>query len=147
MISRARSKYRLCSSRTVSGSRVADRVVKPTRSAKSTLTTRRSVVCWGDVAEGTNVPVVDPDPPGPSSSATSRVPQLPQKRAPATIGAPQVGQPRRVPHRTQNLASGRFSVEQLEQITAPDCTPRAWLLVEDPGLPVNELGSPIETRE
>ena len=52
----------------------------------------------------------------PASSAISRVPQLPQNRAPATIGAPHVGQPMRFPHRTQNFASGLFSAVQFAQI-------------------------------
>jgi hypothetical protein len=55
----------------------------------------------------------------PASSATSRVPQLAQKRAPATIGAPHVGQPMGEPHRTQNLASVGFSAEHVAQITVP----------------------------
>jgi len=47
----------------------------------------------------------------------SRVPQLPQNRAPGTIGAPQVGQPMREPQLRQNFVSGGFSVEQVAQIT------------------------------
>jgi hypothetical protein len=54
----------------------------------------------------------------PPSSAISRVPQFPQKRAPATIGSPHTGQPIRVPQLTQNFASARFSVWQARQITA-----------------------------
>jgi hypothetical protein len=51
------------------------------------------------------------------SSEMSRVPQFPQNAAPGTIGAAQVGHPRRVPQRMQNLASAWFSAEQFEQIT------------------------------
>jgi hypothetical protein len=47
----------------------------------------------------------------------SRVPQFPQKSAPGTIGAAQVGQPIRAPQRTQNFASTWFSAAQFEQIT------------------------------
>jgi hypothetical protein len=57
------------------------------------------------------------DAPLASSPAINRVPQFPQKRAPRTIGAPQVEQPMREPQLRQNFVSGGFSVEHVAQIT------------------------------
>jgi hypothetical protein len=52
--------------------------VKPTRSAKSTVTTRRSTPCAGVAAT--------------VSTATRAVPHPPQKRWPGAYGVPQLGQ-------------------------------------------------------
>src|SRR6185436_5240779 len=101
----------------VSASRVADRLVNPTRSANSTLTTRRSVVRAGAAARAAGAGSA-----GAPSGAASLVPQFAQKVAPGTIVAPQLGQPMRLPQRTQNFASAGFSAEQFEQITCRDFT-------------------------
>ena len=66
-------------------------------------------------------PAACPPAPAPAprflSAPPSFVPQFPQNRAPATIGAPHVGQPMRDPQFRQNFVSGGFSVEHVAQIT------------------------------
>src|ERR1700736_1738388 len=106
MTLRAVSKYRVRTSRTSSGSRLSDRVVKPTRSAKSTDTTRRSVAGM----------TVSPTPPvsGPSARAA---PQSPQNFSPGWFAPPQAGHATAsgAAHWAQNLRPGRFSAPQREQ--------------------------------
>ena len=90
------SKYRERSSRTSSASRVSDRGVKPTRSANSTDTTRRSVTAsvigGGGAAEGAFSP--------------RGVPHSLQKRASEAFGVPQEGHGWRsgAPQLLQNFA-------------------------------------------
>src|SRR3990170_3170590 len=89
--------------------------VKPTRSAKRTLTNRRSAV--GAAADGAAATALT----GAALSDASRVdPHSPQNRAPGVLGVPQVGQPaiRRVPHWRQNLRPASFAAPQLPQFIA-----------------------------
>ena len=100
----------------VSGSRLADSDVNPTRSAKRTVTTRRSVALPAPSAvspAGPAAAVV-----GVAIAAPRLVPQLPQNLAPAAFVAPQFGQPpRAVPHPMQKRPSDGLSVPQVWQIT------------------------------
>src|SRR6478672_340564 len=98
--------------RTSSGSRSSANGVKPTRSAKRTVTSLRSgdaaaarigVVAFSSVAAG----------------APKAKPQLPQKRSFGSLVVPQLGQAAAspLPHSEQKRRPGRFSVPQLLQIT------------------------------
>src|SRR5215213_2870800 len=103
---RASSKYPLSSSRTSSASRPSERVVKPTRSAKSTDTSRRSAVGAAGARAG-------------SAVAARGVPHSPQKRWPGGFAAPQAEHVAvsSVPHSPQNFCADGFSVPQLEHVT------------------------------
>ena len=102
----------------VSGSRLAESVVKPTRSANRTVTTRRSVVGpAGSVAP--SPPDTDDVAAGPAP-APRFVPQLPQNLAPAWLVAPHEGQPPSAePHSMQKRPSAGFAVPQVGQVTMP----------------------------
>src|SRR5258706_3310755 len=110
------SKYFERSSRTSSESRDSDSVVKPTRSANSTDTRRRSAV-GASTDEGASLGAAD-------CAATGRsvtgVPHSPQKRSPAASGDPQLAHARAIgaPHWTQNFLPAAFSVPQVPQINA-----------------------------
>ena len=100
----------------VSGSRLAESEVNPTRSANRTVTTRRSVA----------LPAPSSVPPAGRSATMAGVatvpprlvPQLPQNLAPAAFVAPQFGQPpRAVPHPMQKRPSDGLAVPQVWQIT------------------------------
>jgi len=84
----------------VSGSRLADSVVKPTRSANRTVTTRRSVAV---PLGGATTPSFAAGKTGPPPAGAPRLlPQAPQNLAPAGLVAPQAGQPpMAVPHSRQ----------------------------------------------
>src|SRR5579872_5165837 len=121
---RATSKYAERSSRTSSASRPSESVVKPTRSAKSTDTRRRSAAAAGRAG---------------AASAARGLPHSPQKRAPGSFGEPQAGQARAsgAPHSPQNLRPSAFSVPQEAQRTTPRSVdrapPRGQPLVADRG--------------
>src|SRR5687767_8937218 len=82
MTVRARSKYDVSSSRTVSASRPSESDVKPTRSANRTLTTRRSAT-GTELAAGSERGTAALTEPGPAAVAapSRRVPHSPQNRA------------------------------------------------------------------
>ena len=100
-------------SRTSSASRSSAKGVKPTRSAKSTLTRRRSATLASDPG-GVWVAGV-----AVTAPATSGVAHSEQNLAVGPFDVPQLGQAtaRRVAHSEQNFAPGVFSVPQFEQIT------------------------------
>src|SRR6266542_803567 len=112
MILRAVSKYRVSRSRTSSASRLSERLVNPTRSAKRTDTSRRSAAGaaegWGWALGTTSDGAV----------AARGDPHSPQNFTVVGFGAPQFAQTRAsgVPHSPQNLRPGSFSVPQAEQI-------------------------------
>src|SRR5262245_2800570 len=111
MMLRDVSKYRERSSRTSSASRLSDNVVNPTRSAKSTVTRRRSAT--GAVTFGAG-PFV-------GSAATPRaVPHSGQNFAAASTGVSQDGHVRAsaLPHSLQNFAPGATAVWHDGQATA-----------------------------
>src|SRR5207248_4922789 len=107
------------SSRTASGSRLSDRGVKPTRSANSIETTRRSLTGPGTGA------ALDPDAPVAAGAAVVPLSGEPhsEQNFPDGAGAPQVGHvaANELPHSAQNFASGRLAAPQLPQ--SPAVTP------------------------
>src|SRR5919201_798603 len=109
------SKYRERSSRTSSASRLSERVVKPTRSAKRTETRRRSAAgaCRGGGVLGV------------AAAAVRAVPHSAQKRCPSAYGAPHDGHASAsgAPHSTQNFAVATLSVPQLGQVIASNIPP------------------------
>src|SRR3990172_4811967 len=120
MTSRARSKYRVRTSRTSSASRSSANGVKPTRAANRTETTRRSATAGAfrpaPVLAGDAVATAAPSN---VDGPVNGVAHWKQNLAPGGLVVPQDGQPAiiAVPHSMQNFASGRFSVAQFEQIT------------------------------
>src|ERR671930_1114507 len=110
MSRRLLSKYRESSSRTPSASRDSEIVVKPTRSANRTETSRRSAT--GAIGAGGS-------PAGATSTASraSGEPHSPQNLAPGEFATPQDGQATAsgLPHSAQNFRPGSFSVAQLGQ--------------------------------
>ena len=98
----------------VSGSRVADRDVNPTRSANRTVTTRRSVAG----PPGSVAPLPSVVAGAAALPAPRFVPQLPQNLAPGGLVAPHVGQPpSAVPHSMQKRPSEGFGVPHFGQVT------------------------------
>ena len=89
--------------------------VKPTRSANSTDTSRRSAT-GRLVGAGDEASVVSP---------SRRVPHRPQNLAPGTRGAPQFGQAAAsgFPHWTQKLTSAEFSVPHRSQVIIVSARP------------------------
>src|SRR3954447_5200197 len=121
MTARARSKYADSSSRTASGSRLSDNGVKPTRSANSNDTIRRSDT---GVTAGAEMSVVE----GAGAAVTvgaSSAPHSLQKRPPET-GALHCGHVTAsgVPHSEQNFAPGRLTAPQPAQASSAMRTSR-----------------------
>src|ERR1035438_1361052 len=114
MSARQTSKYWVRSSRTSSASRLSERVVKPTRSANSTETIRRSVA-GGAAAEARSR--------GRLAPPSSPIPHSSQYLASGLAGVEQPGHTRAygAPHSEQNLLSGRLWAPQLGQATANTC--------------------------
>src|SRR5688572_2490383 len=92
-------------------------VVKPTRSAKRTDTSRRSAT-GGDVGPS-DAGMADAKTATPAVGPVNDVPHSPQNFASAGLAVPQLGQETAstVPHSLQNLRPASFSVAQFEQIT------------------------------
>src|SRR3954462_11971519 len=118
MTCRAISKYLVRVSRTSSASRSSANGVKPTRSAKRTLTTRRSALSapvggWAVGATGRGRAPLAAAGAGPASAK----PHSAQNFAPGTYGVEQLGQvdASAVPHSAQNFAVAALAVPQLEQ--------------------------------
>src|SRR6266550_6717407 len=101
------SKYRSSVSRTSSESRDSVYGVKPTRSAKSTDTRRRSVRSTSAGAEAS----------AESAASGKRVPQFPQKRASPTLAAPHTAHdsPKGVPQLMQKATPSGLGVPQTRQ--------------------------------
>ena len=97
------SKYRESSSRTSSASRDSESGVNPTRSANSTVTSRRS-------AAGASRTVA-------AAAPSRRLPHSPQKLTSGSLAAPQAGQLRAsgVPQLPQNFRPAAFSAPQFAQ--------------------------------
>ncbi len=90
-----------------SASRPSEAAVKPTRSANSTLTSRRSACGEGSAPDaGTGV--------------VSTAPHSPQNFAPAVFGVPQAahGRANDAPHSPQNLRPASFSSPQASHLTS-----------------------------
>ena len=88
--------------------------MKPTRSANSTLTTRRCAPALVDGAAG--------DPLGWAVAASNEVPQLPQNLLPGRLVAAQAGQAavKGAPQSVQNLPSASFAVpHSVQTMPAP----------------------------
>ena len=122
MTSVARSKYVDRSSRTASGSRPSDRVVNPTRSANSTVTSRRSAIGASYATEAAEAGLMTA---APGVAPTSAVPHSPQNRALGWLAAPQLAQTAAsfVPHSPQNLRPASFADPQLGQFTRVRSSP------------------------
>src|SRR3954465_8383565 len=117
MRARHASKYRVSSSRTSSGSRDSEIGVKPTRSAKSTETSRRSGLASGAGGAGSAARGAG----AVGTPASIRSPHSPQKANWGSLGVPHDGQAResRVPHDPQNLRPAGLSVPHAEQRMPP----------------------------
>src|SRR5436189_6387974 len=112
MILRQESKYRDSSSRTSSASRDSDSGVKPTRSANSTETRRRSATGASTVAVApVAAPLADASPRG--------APQSPQNLFPGGFSPPHVEQliARALPQSLQNRLPAGFSAPQFAHVT------------------------------
>src|SRR5207237_2866197 len=98
-----------------SGSRCSASVENPTRSAKTTVTRRRSPARTVGASAGASV-------------ASSAVPQEPQKRKPGGFSAPQLGQTATsaAPHEPQNRASAGLSEEHAGHRTLSSNQTSAW---------------------
>src|SRR5215212_6873314 len=125
MISLTVWKYRLCSSRTSSASRPSEYVVKPTRSANSTLTRRRSATAATDGVDaggaaigGEFTRLVAAGRAG--AAPANGVAHSEQNFACARFSVPPLGQraANGVAHSMQKRAPTLLSVPQFEQITA-----------------------------
>src|SRR3990172_9955592 len=117
MICRDVSKYRESRSRTSSESRVSESVVKPTRSANSTETSRRSATGPG-AASATGRATTEL---GLVELGTRGVPHSPQNFTFGGLGVPQLEQAsaNEAPHSPQNLRPSSFSVPHAEQRIDP----------------------------
>src|SRR5215472_13662491 len=114
MIERLLSKYRASKSRTSSESRDSDSVVNPTKSAKSTETSRRSATgaAW---AVGSGAGTAEP---GPCDDAPSTLPHSPQNFWPGGFAIPHDGQASAsgAPHSPQNFWPEGLSAAHRGQI-------------------------------